>query len=242
MASLKTTVPDGDVNLMPIRGISEALGGTIYATDVADVYRIVVGKKYAIDIKVGDVKIDVLKPIISYNIDSYEYSKTITASVPPVEYNDTIYLPFRDVIRALFVPDGTYKDTDRYINVTEIVKDSGFYRIYVSTEGKFNIKHKSEFAHDITIITKDGKYTVSVAKDAHNVNFEKYLYRVFVGSDDVKNRYLEYKNACCYALDRPGTPTFKSFGSGSVRPDQILYIADKELVKNGKLKEGVEFK
>ncbi len=230
MATLCTNIGTGDVNMLPIRGVAEALGAQIYSQG-NDVYRIVLAGKYSVDVKVGDNRVDVRKPV--YN--TTEYVTTLLASCPVVEYEDTIYIPFRDIVRALFVPGGTMEDTDKYISVSEIVPDSGFYRIYVSTFGKFHIVHKKDLTKTIKIIEPNGgEHYISVLRGPISENFKKYLYRVYVSTNDVHQNYKDFSKYCSYELDM--LSGFKPFDkAGEIRADVIATIAPNSMIKNGKL-------
>lgn len=229
IATLKTTIEGGDVNLMPIRGIAEALGADIFYQG-NDIYRIILYKKYAIDVKIGADMIDVREP----EGNNAEYITTLQASCPVVEYNDTIYLPFRDVIRALFVPTGTYNDTKKYINVLEMERDIGFYRIYVSTSGNFDIIKKADVAHDITLFTDEGTKVVSVAKGKVSENFEKFLYRTYVGTDNVQENFKAYKNACKYIPNNVAFRNYVSFNedTSKMAVEAIDCIAPNYMIQN----------
>lgn len=233
MATLKTSIPGGDVNLLPIRGVAEALGAQIYSQG-DDIYRIVLAGKYCCDVKAWDNRIDVRKP----NGNTTTYVTTLTASCPVVEYEDTIYIPFRDIVRALFVPDGTMEDTDKYIKVTEIVPESGFYRIYVSTVGKFDIVHKEKITHNITFVLPNGqKKEIAVYKGYMDDNFKKFLYRTYVSTENVNENFKNYADYCSYQLALNPNAGFRKFSTiDNIKVENISIIAPNSRISNGKLK------
>ncbi len=190
-ATLRKTLADGgDINLLPVRTFAEAIGASIYVSDVEgsdyDIYRIInAGRTIAVDFRAGMDFLNIYNISTVNDEEIYEFDDTKDLVTPAVEYNNTSYIPFRDAISAILGVDA--KSSEAYIGYVPS-KDQKAFGIKVDTEGKESLPQglenmfetmQAEVAHPVSIVKADNTTkTIWIANsyEKNDIrNFAQYL-------------------------------------------------------------------